>query len=274
MEERIDILIGKYVSNNISSEDEKVLMDWIKENPANIITFNKIEKLWNLSSNLKIEKKRDVSKAWSEFQSLVNTQPERKKTEFKYYKIAASLIIFFSLCVFLKLIFFKPNNSVNDLSMITIITKDSSKVFFLPDSSQIHLNKQSSFKYPEQFATNERKVILNGEAFFEVKSDSIPFIISCQKTITRVVGTSFNIKSFDEDKNVEVIVVTGRVELSDEEGKSKKIVLTENDCGTFNKETISLTKTENKKQDFKWWKKDKVNRDIKKIIKKVKHKLK
>lgn len=274
MDDQIEILIGKYLSNNISSEDEKVLMDWIKENPVNLMAFNKIEKIWNLSSNLKIEKKRNVSKAWSEFQSLINTQPQAKKTKFKYYKIAASVIIFFSLCVFLKLVFFKPNNSVNDLSMITIITKDSSKVFFLPDSSYIHLNKHSSFKYPERFATNERKVILNGEAFFEVRSNSIPFIISCQKTKTRVVGTSFNIKGFDEDKDVEVVVITGRVELSDEEGKSEKIVLTENDCGTFNKETISLTKTKSKKQDFKWWKKDKVNRDIKKIIKKVKNKLK
>lgn len=81
----------------------------------------------------------------------------------------------------------------------------------LPDGSQIRLMPNAAISYANDFVhDHKRAVYLTGEAFFEVKKDkSNPFFVYANDLITRVVGTSFTIKS--SAKRVEVIVRTGKV---------------------------------------------------------------
>jgi transmembrane sensor len=82
----------------------------------------------------------------------------------------------------------------------------------LTDGSKIWLNADSKIKYPSVFAGNTREVYLNGEAFFEVaKNPSKPFIIHLANGTVRVLGTSFNIRAYDNEKVVETSVATGKV---------------------------------------------------------------
>lgn len=82
----------------------------------------------------------------------------------------------------------------------------------LPDGSKIWLNADSKIKYPEVFAGNTREVHLNGEAFFDVaKNPSKPFIIHLANGTVRVLGTSFNVRAYDNEKIVETSVATGKV---------------------------------------------------------------
>ncbi|WP_394995688.1 FecR family protein [Emticicia sp.] len=83
----------------------------------------------------------------------------------------------------------------------------------LPDESSVILQPQSRISYsPKQYNKTKREVILSGEAFFEVhKNPEIPFFVYANELITKVLGTSFTIKT--NPSETEVIVKTGRVEV-------------------------------------------------------------
>lgn len=96
----------------------------------------------------------------------------------------------------------------------------------LADGSVIRLQPGSSLRYPETFAANERRVQLEGEAFFEVsKNPSKPFVVQTANLETRVLGTSFNIEAFKGQVLNKVTVVTGRVSVSKKgRGKDTKLL--------------------------------------------------
>jgi ferric-dicitrate binding protein FerR (iron transport regulator) len=82
----------------------------------------------------------------------------------------------------------------------------------LSDGSKIWLNADSKITYPESFTGRTREVYLSGEAFFEVtKNPQQPFIIHLSKGTVRVLGTSFNIRAYDNERVIETSVATGRV---------------------------------------------------------------
>lgn len=87
---------------------------------------------------------------------------------------------------------------------------------FLEDGSMVRLKPNSSLSYPEHFVTDKREVYLTGEAFFEVaKNPNKPFLVYYNNIVTRVLGTSFSIKTNQNTNNVEVSVRTGRVQVSE-----------------------------------------------------------
>ena len=83
----------------------------------------------------------------------------------------------------------------------------------LPDKSKIILQPKSSISYPKEFnATKEREVYLSGEAFFCVtKNKERPFYVYANELVTKVLGTSFVIRAFENAQQVEVEVKTGKV---------------------------------------------------------------
>lgn len=85
----------------------------------------------------------------------------------------------------------------------------------LQDGSSLLLQPGSQISYPTRFEHNERKVKLNGEAFFEIsKNPHQPFLVYANETVTRVVGTSFRIRAYEDQPEVEIIVRTGQVKVS------------------------------------------------------------
>lgn len=81
----------------------------------------------------------------------------------------------------------------------------------LADGSKIWLNVDSKLTYPEVFNSNSREVYLTGEAFFDIAPNpGRPFIIHLAKGSVHVLGTSFNIRAYD-DEAVQTSVQTGKV---------------------------------------------------------------
>ena len=85
--------------------------------------------------------------------------------------------------------------------------------FTLSDGTNVWLNADSKLKFPVAFSGDTREVYLEGEAYFEVTKDSLaPFIVKTHTTTTRVLGTSFSIKAY-EDEEVRTTLVEGKVEV-------------------------------------------------------------
>ncbi|QKJ30305.1 FecR domain-containing protein [Mucilaginibacter mali] len=87
------------------------------------------------------------------------------------------------------------------------------KQLTLPDSSKVWLNAGTTLQYPEKFTGSARHIRLTtGQAFFEVVHDqSKPFIVSANGADVTVLGTSFEVKAFKNEKDTKITVSTGKV---------------------------------------------------------------
>lgn len=85
----------------------------------------------------------------------------------------------------------------------------------LPDGTNVILNAGSKIKYPNQFIADSRIIEIDGEGFFDVsKNPDKPFIIKMKDNLSvTVLGTSFNVKAYEEDEDIAVTVETGLVQV-------------------------------------------------------------
>lgn len=93
----------------------------------------------------------------------------------------------------------------------------------LPDGTKVWLNADTKLKYPLTFASDQRQVSLDGEAYFEVSTDlNRPFIVSSKGQTIEVLGTHFNVESYPGEPYVKTTLLEGSVKVLTE--KSAKIL--------------------------------------------------
>ncbi len=127
---------------------------------------------------------------------------------------------------------------------------DKSQVIILSDGSSVLLQPKSKLSYPKIFVGNERKVYLSGEGFFEISKDAKkPFLVFSNELITKVIGTSFRIKSYENDPNVEVIVRTGVVKIHSNKSAfnstKKEVILLPNQALRYGRKNLVFKKITN-----------------------------
>jgi ferric-dicitrate binding protein FerR (iron transport regulator) len=113
----------------------------------------------------------------------------------------------------------------------------------LPDGTSVTLNAATVLKYPKTFAGGTREVYLSGEAFFDVAKDhSHPFIVHTGRSDIRVLGTAFNIKSYDNDSLFEATLFRGSIQASVKSEPGNKILLKPSDKLVIGNSGYSLSK--------------------------------
>ena len=96
----------------------------------------------------------------------------------------------------------------------------------LSDGTRVWLKSESELEYPVLFGKGQRVVKLAGEAFFEVTKDaSRPFIVETNDIRTRVLGTSFNIKAYQNEPAITTTLFTGKVEVALMADTLRRVVL-------------------------------------------------
>lgn len=114
-------------------------------------------------------------------------------------------------------------------------------VLNLSDGTVITLNADSKIHYPAQFSGEERRVLLEGEAFFDVAKDSLrPFVVKTNGIDVRVLGTCFNLKAYP-DENQQATLVRGVVEVLFDE---QKIVLSPGEQVTRHENELSVERVD------------------------------
>lgn len=241
------------------SSDDIFWETWIQLNPGKIKV---IEEAKSLVIALKI-KQEDVfseNEINEGIQDILNaTLPKSIHPSFlrtNWLSLAASVALIFGIgWWFMEKD--RSNNAYFDQIISTeakaIHTNNGSKpiTFELVDGSKITLEPQSELRYGNEFGDKKREVFLIGEAFFEVKKDSQrPFLIYTGKFVTKVIGTSFRIKAYEQDNNISVSVRTGKVTVYRQNSKSEirrslstEIVLIPNQKAVFEKDQELIIKT-------------------------------
>jgi ferric-dicitrate binding protein FerR (iron transport regulator) len=137
------------------------------------------------------------------------------------------------------------------LSVVT--ATHEKKEIRLSDGSRIWLNENSMLQYPEKFTGNLREVQLQGEAFFEIARDeNQPFLVNTGNSVTKVLGTSFNIRQ-SADKTIEIDVVTGKVLFYNQQAEAKSIILQAGEEGLLATSALAPQKGVNKDTNFLSW---------------------
>ena len=124
----------------------------------------------------------------------------------------------------------------------------------LADGTMVHLNAGTQLKYPRQFTQSERRVYLEGEAYFEVNHDKDkPFIVETSTTAIRVLGTSFNVSAYSEEELNTTVLVEGSVVVSDVDTTDAPVTLTPGHMALWGKDSKEISVKEVETSEYTSW---------------------
>lgn len=140
------------------------------------------------------------------------------------------------------------NFQPEDKKSLVIVANQGEKAnVVLPDGSKVDINSASKITYSNDYNKVYRSLQLEGEAYFDVKHDKTkPFVVKCQDIRIAVLGTTFGIRAYKEDKFISVVLKTGKIIL---QTPSEYIVMHPNEriiynCTTQKTETESVVASE------------------------------
>ena len=246
---RLTYLLQLYLSGTCSKEEESEFLQYITENDDAQVN-SLLNTVWrNPSDELSPEQQGRILKQILSHGNVISRT--HKKKDFTWLKIAASLVLVMLFGFGSYRLFFsdQPDSVVS-----TIADHNTTHQFIkLPDGSTALLNEGSTLKYPDSFSgQSSREVSLIGEAFFDIVHDPAkPFVVHTGKLSTTVLGTSFNVKAYDEDDDITITVTRGKVKVSDD----KKVlgVITPDQQITFFKNTQRAQQQVVKASDVVAW---------------------
>ena len=155
------------------------------------------------------------------------------------------LVVSFSIYIYIPE-FFRRNIISDNRGMETQNNANTNQTLTLPDGSKVVLEKNSSIIVSEDFGKVNRTVLLKGKAFFKVvRNEKKPFLVRIGNLVTEVLGTSFKVGSDNQNKSIEVAVISGKVSVyaTSKNGISKKlngVVLTPNLKAIYNTENQTI----------------------------------
>lgn len=220
-------LCARRLTGSISSEEEVEFAHLLESQPELQRVYSELEKQWNTSGKLRLQYQTNPMDAWEKFSKMKSDH--RPKT-IRWVHFATRLAAMIILTIGLGFLFRELGKSE---PYYYATFEGETKWVTLPDSSKVRLNESTLLTVAEDFNENERNVKLKGEAFFEIARDeSRPFIIQTDQAKTRVLGTSFNIRALEEEEQVGIYVVSGKVSFSSAESE---LILTRGMSANYSK---------------------------------------
>lgn len=258
-DEHIDFdLLTKYLVGECTEAETAAVQVWLADSADNRAVLDELRQVLDATDDVQPTADVDTDAAWAKMQQKMQVPNEPKVVQmpqqgarpFKMWRAVAVAAIFFGAIAMIKQVykFFPADNT----PFAEVSTTLETRIDTLPDGSIVTLNQHSAISYPEQFAGNERHVSLTGEAFFQVAKDSTkPFIIDVGEVDVTVLGTSFNINAYGANEDIQVIVETGKVKVTDK--KNASVLLLPGDEATFNKAKGQLQKLPADDIDYQFW---------------------
>lgn len=224
-------LVKKYQFEGLHPEEHKVFNHWKATDRefAQAIEELSLRKSWK--KDLEQLDRIDEDAAWDKFSKKNFLQDNTSKSSSfgTWYRLVAAFIgiMIFSSIWWTEVYLQKADEQApipagyysNKLGKVT--------AFLLPDSTKVWLSTGSELRYEVNFTSN-RKVRLNGEAFFEVrKNPDFPFEIVTDELVTKVLGTSFNLKAY-AGEGIDLSVYSGKVQFGRNDEQTDFLYLIKN----------------------------------------------
>jgi transmembrane sensor len=207
-------LIAKSLAGSATAIEVAQLKEWIEMSAENRQYFEQVKNIWDISDKQIDPKNINIKEAFEKVLFRIPKVFPVKTFWYYWQKVAAialiPLVIGTFLWVYLNTT--KLNSSNENIYNEVYTAFGTRSSLRLADSSLVWLNSGSSLRYPIKFNNNKRQVFLQGEAYFEVKSDiSRPFIVQTPTLQVKATGTKFNVQEYVSNPITEVTLVSGKV---------------------------------------------------------------
>lgn len=226
-EEQIRELSIKYLNGTATPEERQVLLSWYRQTDQEIT--------WASEDGTELDKVHD--RVLINLQHHIRSNKKQSKNSAVRWVAAASVLL---LCTLAFIERDQIRQLFSPVQQLFANTKyGERKIITLTDGTKIWLAAGSRLQYPSAFDGHTRDVSFSGEAFFEVAKDKAhPFIIHTGNITTKVLGTSFDLSAYKEQKQITVTLLTGKVAFSD--GR-KSVFILPNQQAIYQKEKGTIT---------------------------------
>jgi len=240
--------IASYLSGEMNQQEISDFEQRIASSDSNRVYFEQVKTDWEVMENLKQKNTFNTDKAWGnlyakmEQDGLLDTKSKSRK--FSINRLTKIAAIFIAGMLLTSLVYYMfSDKSKEGWQVADTYENTEIKQITLSDGSIIYLNANSKLYYPEAFEGNTRVVEFEGDGFFEIaKNPAKPFIIKAKDAQIKVLGTSFNVNTKTGKNKVEVLVETGKVQLSAAKDKNIRKILEPGYMGTLENEDIKKEK--------------------------------
>ena len=224
--------IVKYLEGKTTGSESEKVRTWLRDSRNETCSRKILAEIWTNSRINFSGEKPDFEILLKRISFRLAQQKAFRdrpvKVIFRMYSKAAAILLLPLLILTASYIYFNSSSDLlvsKKVSMYEIHTKPGTRTKIeLSDGTMVWLNDKTTIKYPEYFKGDNRQVFVDGEAYFEVVSNSqSPFIVDNPIMKTIVTGTHFNIYAYSEDHFFEATLLEGKVHL---EGQAGKIDLT------------------------------------------------
>lgn len=204
-------LLYNFFKGNVSIEEGLKVKAWVEASKENEKTFYGERKIFDalqLNTPL-LETKSPI--------------PHSRKSGTQWLKIAALIIL--TLVVSYIYREFTTRQETEAMNIVSVPAGQRTNIT-LPDGTNVWLNTRTTLKYSTAFNKRERIVLLEGEAFFDVKKNKDkPFIVKTKAYNVEALGTEFNVDAYPETTNFEAVLMNGSIKVSSQVHPSQNVIL-------------------------------------------------
>ena len=245
-----------YLHREASKEQEQLAVEWI-DDPENKKIYHELVKISEWSTDLRLLRNFNLQEGK---QKVIRKYRANKLVVLSKWVQRIAAILFIPVLLGGIWSYLQQDELRKNLEglIVTqeIVTQPGTKThLFLPDSTEVWLNAASSIKFPSAFTGNERRVQLNGEAYFKVfHNRKKPFIVNTGYVEVKALGTSFNLSAYSGDYIISTTLEEGKVKVMDEQNIEKVMFLDPNDQLNFYPKTQKYVAEKVRVQDVIAWK--------------------
>lgn len=250
-------ILLRYFQEECTPEEEIAINEWLEESPENRNVFFGLELTLQLPNKKRYEEATFLRNAEKSLMARVE-RAEKYKAQMRHkarvknlaYGWTAAAVVAIAIVIG---VFSISDDVINRQIIVSVPAGDPVKELILADGTKVWLNESSILRYPENFSSKNRGVYLDGEAYFEVVSDAkSSFCVNSSSINTKVLGTTFNMKSYKRERIAEVTLIKGAIEVkgNNDEGQ---IVLVPGQRAEIDLDKRRMTvKSVNAKMDAVW----------------------
>lgn len=221
----------KYARGVADAGETASVEKWLSEDPDNMAVLENTARIWHAWDTRRRIAGRDTDKALSKVHKRIGRN--RRRTVALRLMAAASFVIG---VMGIGLSAYVLTSGKSEPEMIVMSTNPGMRSSVtLPDGTKVCLNAGSRIEYPSFYPGNERRVVLEGEAYFDVARDEDkPFVVAAAdgRVKVQVLGTRFNLSAYADDGFVQTTLIEGSVRL-DLEGRDGGILMQPDDKVTY-----------------------------------------
>jgi transmembrane sensor len=240
----LEKLIVEYFEGQLDEAGKEVLFNEIKKSEENKSHFYAYKLIWEKTAEQKWHDNYSTEHEWLKTSKKLNTgfESSRKTMQFKRWVQYAAIMIFGLLLGFLIINTFQNKQQASLANNEIYVPKGQKSQLTLSDGTKIWLNAETHLVYPNSFNhAQTREVTLEGEAYFEVATnEKIPFIVQAGKLHIKVLGTSFNVKSYPDEQTIETTLIEGKVSLNSTTQPSGQVILNPSEKAVFSKSNQNI----------------------------------